>query len=58
MSAAAAVAIGTGARIRIFGQLNQRAATIGLATGVQMLTTAMAASTLIRQMRPWRRAAA
>ena len=56
-SATAAVAIGTGANMRMFGHANQRAATASFASGVQMLTMPMAASTATRQMRPCRRAA-
>jgi hypothetical protein len=49
---------GTGANSAMLGQVNQRVATAELMIGVQMLTMAIAITTPMRQMWPWRRAAA
>jgi len=46
------VAIGTGDRMRMFGQENQRLETVSLICGVQMLTSRMPISTPTRQTRP------
>src|SRR5579859_7695248 len=51
-----AVTIGTGANSTMFGQENQRAAIVGEAIGVQMLTMRIPARTTSRQVRPAPRA--
>src|SRR3974377_1459491 len=53
-NASSAVMIGTGDRNAILGQLNQRRAMSGYASGVQILTPAIAARTALSKMLPAR----